>query len=387
MNNHQHQIEIWHNILWSKYKGEVFSVMHELANTSELKLSFIQCAETEISRISISNVDLSYHRYPYTLLFKGAYEHTNYFERLYKILFYTIRSNADLYILTGYDKSETWAQLFLLLLKRKKVAIFCDSTIYDQKQKFLKGLLKKILFQMIDGVFGYGQRSKEYAIHYGANSKTIFYRCQAAALPSHYNPETAVTMRCELAPTTNAPRFLYVGRLSPEKDFDTLFAAFAIVREQNHNSTLVIVGDGYLKDFLILKVHSLGITDAVFFTGSKSGIELFKEYSKSTALVLPSISEPWGLVVNEAFSFGCPAVVSYNCGCIPELIIEGKTGFVHKTGNVADLAEKLGSAITQFSEIKTTAEDCIELINNYSPKNAAMQILKGCKQLLENKRI
>jgi len=87
-------------------------------------------------------------------------------------------------------------------------------------------------------------------------------------------------------------------------------------------------------------------------------------------------------VVNEALSHGCPAIVSDRCGCVPELIIEGKTGMVHATDNVEDLAEKMLAAPAQFSDVETTARACLNLMAQYTPQKAANRIIAGCRAIL-----
>jgi glycosyltransferase involved in cell wall biosynthesis len=64
-------------------------------------------------------------------------------------------------------------------------------------------------------------------------------------------------------------------------------------------------------------------------------------YAGADCLVLPSESESWGLVVNEAMATGLPAVVSERCGCAPDLIVPGETGEVFRAGDVDDLSEAL----------------------------------------------
>src|SRR5262249_35339737 len=66
------RIDIWHNILWSSYKGEVFSALHAYADNNKFTVRFFQIAETEGNRVALSGVDLTHHRYPYRLLFKGS---------------------------------------------------------------------------------------------------------------------------------------------------------------------------------------------------------------------------------------------------------------------------------------------------------------------------
>ncbi len=377
------RVDIWHNIVWSKYKGEVFSSLHRLNDTGELDIRFYQIAETQGDRTSLSGLDLSHHRYPFELLFKGSYDKIGFFNRVLKILHYTIKSDGQLILLTGYNRIEYWAQLIALKLKRKKIAVFCDSTIYDQPQTFFKGLLKRIYFTSVDGVFGYGQRSRDYVLHYGADSRHVFYRCQAAALPHDYVQEKAMADRLDMAPSPNAPRYLFVGLLSKGKNIGTLINAFALVIKKLPEAKLIIVGDGPERESLLALVHNLQFEDAVVFAGRKSGADLFDEYKKATCLILPSLSEAWGLVVNEALSYGCPAIVSERCGCVPELIIEGKTGFVHKVTDRDDLAAKMLQAPIQFFDIQQTTQTCIDHINEYTPDKAARQILNGIRVILK----
>jgi hypothetical protein len=91
------RIDVWHNILWSQYKAEVFSSFYKLADKSEFDLRFFQLAETEGNRAVLSGVDTSRHRYPYELLFKGTLDKISLYHRLKEVLPRTWRSNADLF--------------------------------------------------------------------------------------------------------------------------------------------------------------------------------------------------------------------------------------------------------------------------------------------------
>lgn len=376
------KIEIYHNILWSKYKGRVFSLLYERTQHKACSVRFFQIAETDTDRTSLSGVDMSYHSYPFELMFKGAYGLIPT-HRLVRKLFSSVwHTDADLILLPGYHRPEYWAMLLAAVLKGKKRAVFCDSTIYDQPQSFVKGLLKRLFFSFCDGFFSYGERGRSYLIHYGAPSHKVFQRCQAAALPHGYSMEHSLQQRIALAPSADTPRFLYVGRLSPEKSLDVLLKAFVQVRQALPAAKLVLVGSGQQRQELADLSSSLGLDDVVLFAGSMDTAALAIEYAKASCLVLPSFSEPWGLVVNEALSYGCPVVVSHRCGCVPELV-EGKpTGFVFEAGNVDELASKLVAVPATFANVEATARSCLDLISRFSPEAAADEILKGCKQIL-----
>ena len=373
---------IYHNILWSKYKGAVFSRLFLLASAEKCVTQFVQIAETDADRASLNGVDLSYHAYPFALIFKGAYDavpSSRLISRLFASVWY---SDAELVLLPGYHKPEYWAMLVAAVLKRKKRAVFCDSTIYDQPQSFGKGILKRLFFSLCDGFFCYGERGRSYLIHYGVPAQKVFRRCQAAALPHDYMVEDALRQRLASAPSPDAPRFLYVGRLSVEKSLDVLFKAFARVRHEMPGARLVLVGSGPQRQALADLSRSLRLEDVVLFAGSMDTAALAIEYASASCLVLPSFSEPWGLVVNEALSYGCPVVVSHRCGCVPELVENRPTGFIFEAGNVDDLAAKLRAVPVALADVEATARSCLRLISTFTPKAAAASILDGCKKIL-----
>jgi glycosyltransferase involved in cell wall biosynthesis len=97
---------------------------------------------------------------------------------------------------------------------------------------------------------------------------------------------------------------------------------------------------------------------------------------------LPSFSEPWGLVVNEALNHGCPAVVSDNCGCVPELVIDGVTGYAFRSGDLASLRRAMLSALEAFADTRATATQCMNVIQRFDPPNAAANIARGCATML-----
>jgi len=195
-------------------------------------------------------------------------------------------------------------------------------------------------------------------------------------------PSVSVISRYSASTLSGPYRFLYVGRLSDEKGLDDLLAAFCLMRSRYPESKLDLVGAGYLKDALMRQAAELGITNDVIFQGSKSIDELAELYMSSDALVLPSRSEPWGLVANEALSYGCPLIVSDACGCAPALVQEDITGFTFPVGNVAALSEAMCNAAAVRPRRQDVAAQCIELISTFTPERAAEQILAGCRQIL-----
>jgi glycosyltransferase involved in cell wall biosynthesis len=375
-------LDVWHNLLWSRYKAVVFTQLHREAAARGVQVNFFQIAETASDRVGLSGVDLAAHQYPYINLFKGSYS------AIPKLKLYAALANrvwttqADLVLLDGYSRIEHWLQALILKARRRKFMVICDSTIHDQTQSRIKGLLKRVIFALSDGAFCYGSRSAEYLARYGMAPHKIFHRCQAAALPLGYDPAAIITARLAAAPPPEKPVFLYVGRLASVKGLPTLLEAFAKLLPARPAARLVLIGTGPEQPRLAAQAATLGIQSNIDFAGAKSGRALWDAYLAATCLVLPSESEPWGLVVNEALSHGCPVLVSDHCGCAPELVAEGTTGATFHTGDPADLAAKLADMPGHYADITTVAKACLTQIAPYTPESAARAMLNGMMTVL-----
>jgi glycosyltransferase involved in cell wall biosynthesis len=376
------RIRIYHNILWAKYKGVVFSQVYAQSKARGVDASFIQIAETDDERVALGDVDLSYHEYPYRLLFRGAYQKASRCRRIFMLAADLIKNPADLVVMPGYHAAEYWAMLIVCILLRRKRAVFCDSTEFDRPKTWWREFAKRLFFKGCDGFFCYGVRSKEYLIKHGVDPSKIIYRYQAAALPHEYDP-LKVLERYDITGDYDGRnhRFLYVGRLSTEKGLNDLLDAFAVVYAQSSDVKLDLVGAGALQAELRGRVQDLHLADAVNFLGSKNIDEIADLFVGSTSLVLPSHSEPWGLVVNESLSYGCPVVVSNVCGCVPDLVIDGVTGYSFEVGDVGALAQAMRGVVEMSSNRAIVAKRCLDVISQFTPQRAAAQILDGCERI------
>ena len=373
-----------HNLLWSSYKGAVLSELIPIGKERGCEINVLHIAKTNKSRSQLTEVDLTYHNYNYDLLFSGSYNEINKFCLYIKSFFYVFRHPAKIILLPGYDSLEYWIMLLAAKLSFKKVGVFCDSTIHDNSFSYTKYFLKSFFLKRCVAYFGYGIRSRDYLIYLGCDHARIFFRCQAPALPKDYNKSNILNKIQSLEKSITTPRFLYVGRLSVEKSIDDLLIAFSRVVKKYEKAILVIVGDGPQKSFLYKLADSLNITESVIFTGSLANLDVNERYIQSTCLVLPSKSEPWGLVVNEALSYGCPVIVSNFCGCAPELVNEGVTGFIYPVNDIHELENSMLKAIEKFQDSISTAKACIEISSLYTSERAAIQIITGIEKIFKN---
>ncbi len=380
------RVRVYHTVLWAKYKGAVYSALYRLSVSAGLDLSFVQIAETDTGRTALGGVDLSYHQYPYRLVLRGSYSKASTIRKIVLLALDLIRNPSDLVVLSGYDRIENWAMLALCMLLGRRRAVTCDSTIYDRPQIRWKSWAKRLFFAQCDGFIGYGQRSKEYLMSLGAREANIFVPCQAAALPHDYDASAVLSQyRGQGAASRQPPAFLYVGRLAPEKGLGDLLEAFSLLRSTLPDARLDIIGAGVLEQRLLEQREGLALTQVVTLHGARALDDIVPLFYRSMALVLPSHSEPWGLVVNEALSFGCPVVVSDRCGCVPELVIDGVTGYAFQAGDVGALSAAMLSVCRLSQDRLTTAAACLRVIAAYSPERAALRMLQGCTQFLQGR--
>lgn len=377
------RIRIYHNNLWARYKGLIFSSLYEQARSQGIDVSFVQIAETSVERLMLGGVDRTFHRYPFKLLFRGSSNDIPTYKLVPKLATDVLGHKCDLVVIAGYHRPEYWAMLLACMLLRRKRAVWVDSTRFDRDKKAWKERAKAYFFRQCDGFFVYGSRSREYVESYGIEAHKIFDRCQAAALPRSYDV-AAVRRYHEAHPVSDptAPRFLYIGRLAAEKGLSDLLAAFKEVHERLPGATLRLAGSGVLLHELTARARELGLDDCVTFLGAKDPEDLAHLLMESTAMVVSSYREPWGLVVNEALSFGCPVVVSDICGCLPELVQEGKTGFAYPAGNIEVLTKNMFAVAQLASNRLAVAQACLDTIAPFTPENAAARILAGCLTIL-----
>lgn len=114
-------------------------------------------------------------------------------------------------------------------------------------------------------------------------------------------------MGLDVAPTERI--LLYVGRLAPEKNLPVLFKAAKRAFESHPQLRLWLVGDGSFRPEAMKIVRELGIGDRVRFVGFVPRSEVDRFYAASDLFVFSSITETQGLVIQEAMSYGLPAVV------------------------------------------------------------------------------
>jgi len=164
---------------------------------------------------------------------------------------------------------------------------------------------------------------------------------------------------------------LFAGRLVPEKGVFDLLEAYAKLESGLRSEVgLVFAGDGVSREELVRQAKRIS-PGLVCFPGFAQREDLAGLYAVAEALVLPTHSDPWGLVVNEAMACGLPIVVSTVAGCTADLVEDGWNGYVVPPRDSEKLSVAIDSLVRQPELRQQMSAHSSERIQHYSPEACA----------------
>ena len=288
------------------------------------------------------------------------------------------------FIVHGWNKKSSWQAFRACWKTGTPLLIRSDSHLKSQKSKlarFIKKLVYPVFITRFDACVAYGQWSEEYFRSFGAKNIFISPHCVdntwfAKHCDLHRKEDEELRARFGLKKDTFI--FLFVGKFEPKKrPLDVIEAMAFLVKKGMVNVELLMVGDGPLRSECVALARKKEIP--VRFPGFTNQTEMPKVYAVSNVLVLPSDGgETWGLVANEAMACGLPVIVSDEVGCGPDLIEEGRTGYVFPMGNVAILARNMRAAVLDnaTSQMRDTVR---KTVNQYSAGVAASKLVDAVR--------
>ncbi len=236
-------------------------------------------------------------------------------------------------------------------------------------RQFLKNLILRPLFCLFSAFLAVGTKNFEYYRYYGVPKEKIFLVPYVTNEDFFLEKATKKgkcrqMLRKKLNIAEDAVVILYVGKIFGEKGpgaFDLLKAFEKI--SKNKKAFLVFVGEGKEKLILERYCQEKEIKNA-FLVGFKNQKELPGYYSIADILVLPSYTEQWGIVINEAMYFGNVIIASDQVGAAYDLVREDN-GFIFPAGSIKVLSEKLKILINDRKLLKKMGDGSRERIKNW----------------------
>ena len=269
----------------------------------------------------------------------------------------------DVIISGGYAEPTQMLAFEWLKYHRKPFYMEIDGGLVKQESG-IKKAFKKHFISMPCGWFSTGEASDQYLIHYGAKADKII-RYPFTSLWQTDLDEA----RCSLGSDKRSVRktlglsenriVLAVGQFIHRKGFDVLIRAASKLPV---DAGVYIVGGEPPNEYLTLREQT-GAAN-VHFVGFKPKEELKHYYLAADVFAMPTREDVWGLVVNEALSYGLPVISSDQCGAALELINDGENGYIVPADDPDALADAIEKAFSE--DIRTLSLNAVSSVGEYS---------------------
>jgi len=280
-------------------------------------------------------------------------------------------ARPDVILCGGYNYLASWQALSWSRLHGIRFLLWSESNSQDLRRGHaLVEMLKNDFLRQCSGFVVPGQSAREYLHAYKIKDASIFTAPNAVdnalfAAAAAVARQKAFGRRAELG--LPARYFLYVGRLVPEKGVFDLLAAYAKLGEQiREHIGLVYVGDGVSRRQLEERAASIS-PGMIRFAGFVQRNSLAMYYALAEMLILPTYSDTWGLVVNEAMACGLPVLVTRVAGCAADLVAQDSNGLLISPGEVPALSAAMEKLARNSELCASMGANSAQFISRYSP--------------------
>jgi 1,2-diacylglycerol 3-alpha-glucosyltransferase len=295
-------------------------------------------------------------------------------------------TRPDVILCGGYNYPASWQALFWARMRSTPFVLWSESNLQDQRRGHAAvELLKKKFWRGCRAFVVPGHSALEYLLAKGIQREVVYTAVnavdnklfvQAAVLAR----QQADRIRAELQLPNRY--FLFAGRLVPEKGVFELLSAYAKLQEPLRNEVgLVFTGDGPSRQKLELEAAAIA-PGTIRFTGFASREQLAVYYALAEMLILPTYTDTWGLVVNEAMACGLPVIVSRAAGCVVDLVKENWNGQIVEPRDVTSLTLAMDTLASQPALCAMMGENSRQRIAAFSPDEWS----RGIAQMVEGVR-
>lgn len=293
----------------------------------------------------------------------------------------TMASGADVVHAHGYGYFPTFAASFGTAIDGAALVVtpHSDAGRPTRAKRLFDGLVPSFTLKRAHRVIAVSQHEASHLRRIGVAADQIRVvpngvdLSEFAGLAEDRRPGEAVTA-------------LFVGRIDPDqKGLVTLIRSIALLPHAIPVQIRLVGEDWGGTALLKAMAERLGITDRVVFVGKLERGALIREYARADFLVLPSLFEPFGIVLLEAMAAGLPVIAS-NVGGIPEVVADADSGLLVEPGNPGALA----GAILQFCQDENLrremGRDGKVRASRYAWESVTPQIHAVYRQALEERR-
>ena len=257
------------------------------------------------------------------------------------------QDGPDAVAVVGYSRPESMAALRWAERRVRPAILLSESQECDAPRVWWKEAVKRSRVRRFTSALVGGPRHRSYLARLGMPPHRVALGYNAIDHEG-YARRAGELRRKGRESVPSREYFLSVSRFAPEKNLIRLIHAYALYRSDADPARawdLVLCGGGPLGSEIDGLTTRLGLDDVVHRPGFLQEVALAPFYAFASGFVLPSRSEPWGLVANEAAASSLPLLVSDRCGCAETLVpdLPGETGWRFDPDDVEGMAGAMAS--------------------------------------------
>jgi glycosyltransferase involved in cell wall biosynthesis len=346
---------------WIHYKDLLFRALLGVAP------SFIVVFTAARSRHRLGN-SLPGAPYDYLVSFPREYEEVSQYAAAVATWRTLSRLRPRVLVISGWYDGAAWGGWLWALAHSVPIVLWAESNSFDRRRRWLPELIKRVFVARCAAAHVYGKSNSDYLRQLGMPEARILTKRAVLDVSHFVRVATAVKDSASI-------NLLYVGRFSAEKNLHRLLEALALAAKAGGRPLkLTMVGYGPLEPELRERASALGVADMVTFQGPADQRELPAVYSRAHVLILPSLSETWGLVANEAMCCELPVALSQRCGCAADLV-SSDTGWLFDPCDVNTIANVLRTIQSCSDEqLAEMGQKARRVASTYSPEACAARV-------------
>lgn len=314
------------------------NLYNEIAIKKQIFVIFLSNSTNEFR--SNDFIDTRIIKFPFLIINKLNLSNFNFIDSFKLIFFLIYKIRFKKIVVGGWELIAFW--LIVLICKKSNNILNLESTINESTTFGVKKFFKKLFLFRIAYIITPGKLNLDLLNKLNYKGRVVISNGVGIINKFDFN-FFAYYKRYQ-------KNFLFIGRLCESKNLTFLIEVFRLRPSFN----LTIVGDGPL-----FRELNENCPINVKFLGSCSNSAISKVFLNQNFLILPSINEPWGLVIDESLYHNVPVIVSKNCGG-SVLIQSDYNGWIFDPSDMAHFT----TIIDSINE-----ESYLRLLNSFSNYN------------------
>lgn len=279
----------------------------------------------------------------------------------------------------------TWPAMLHRLTSGTPLVVCYERTHHTERNaQWYRTLFRKVMIRFIGAMSVNGRLSREYVQSLGIPPDKITTGHMVADTDSlaqqvgKLGSAESEALKTALGIPAGSTVFLSVCQLIKRKGLDYLLRGWQRFQGSGTtNSVLLIVGDGPEQDALRQFCRDQTV-EGVIFAGAVDYDEIYRYFALANVFVISTLEDNWSLVVPEAMACGKPVLCSQYNGCWPELIQEGKNGWVFDPKDIRNTTKAFQQCL-DTPHLPQMGEKSRQIVSAHTAQHAAQAVLDACR--------